>query len=81
MERSLRYAIIAILGSGVINEDKFTAWNTSQKVLGLQFDSVAEMVAMPAVKINKARSLVASAYHSSGLSRNGIAPSWEVYVT
>ncbi|GMF16464.1 unnamed protein product [Phytophthora fragariaefolia] len=69
MERSLRYAMTAILGSGAVNEDKFTEWNTSQKILGLQFDTIAETISIPAAKIAKARNLVASAYHASGLSR------------
>ncbi|GMF38996.1 unnamed protein product [Phytophthora fragariaefolia] len=61
MGRSLRYAMTAILGSGAVNEDKFTEWNTRQKILGLQFDTIAETIAIPAVKIAKARNLVASA--------------------
>ncbi|OWZ14784.1 hypothetical protein PHMEG_00011684 [Phytophthora megakarya] len=61
--------MIALLGSGAVNEDKFTTWNTSQKILGLQFDSVASTVAMPAVKIDKTRTMVTSAYHSTSLSR------------
>ncbi|OWZ02541.1 LOW QUALITY PROTEIN: hypothetical protein PHMEG_00025881 [Phytophthora megakarya] len=69
MERSLRYTMTALLGSGAVNEDKFTTWNTSQKILRLPFDSVAGTVAMPAVKIDKARTMVASAYHSTSLSR------------
>ncbi|GMF33358.1 unnamed protein product [Phytophthora fragariaefolia] len=69
MERSLRYAMTAILGSGAVNEDKFTEWNTSQKILGLKFDTIAETISIPAAKIAKARNLVASASHSSGLSR------------
>ncbi|OWZ08478.1 hypothetical protein PHMEG_00018974, partial [Phytophthora megakarya] len=62
-------ALFPSVGSGTVNEDKFTTWNTSQKTLGLLFDSVAGTVAMHAVKINKARTMVASAYHSTSLSR------------
>ncbi|GMF51323.1 unnamed protein product [Phytophthora fragariaefolia] len=61
MERSLRYAMTTIIGSGAVNEDKFTEWNTSQKILGLQFETIAETIAIPAAKIAKARNLVASA--------------------
>ncbi|OWZ20259.1 hypothetical protein PHMEG_0005345 [Phytophthora megakarya] len=64
MERSLRYAMTAILGSGAVDEDKFT-WNTSQKIMGLQFD----FFAMPAVKIDKVLTIVASAYPSTLLSQ------------
>ncbi|OWZ06806.1 hypothetical protein PHMEG_00020893, partial [Phytophthora megakarya] len=69
MERSLRYTMTALLGREAVNEDKFTIWNTSQKILGLQFNSVAGTVAMPAVKIDKGPTMVASAYHSTSLSR------------
>ncbi|GMF43476.1 unnamed protein product [Phytophthora fragariaefolia] len=51
----------AILDSGAVNEDKFTEWNTSQKILGLQFDTIAETISIPAAKIAKAHNLVASA--------------------
>ncbi|GMF36726.1 unnamed protein product [Phytophthora fragariaefolia] len=51
----------AILGSGAVNEDKFTEWNTSQKFLGLQFDTIAETISIPAAKIAKVRNFVASA--------------------
>ncbi|OWY96701.1 hypothetical protein PHMEG_00032968 [Phytophthora megakarya] len=81
MERYLRYAMTALLGSGAVNEDKFTTWNTSQKILGLQFDSIEGTVAMPVVKIDKARPMVVSAYHPSSLSRKRYRPSWETCVT
>lgn len=40
VERSLRYAMTAILGWGAVNEDKFTTW-------GRCVGSVAETVSMP----------------------------------
>ncbi|KAG6608993.1 Secreted protein [Phytophthora cinnamomi] len=39
--RSLRYAMVAVLGADAINAKKFTDWNTRQRVLGLVFDSMA----------------------------------------
>ncbi|OWZ17029.1 LOW QUALITY PROTEIN: hypothetical protein PHMEG_0009097 [Phytophthora megakarya] len=48
MNRSLRFAIEAILGAEAINDEKFTSWKTQQRVFGLEFDSVAETVLMPA---------------------------------
>ncbi|OWZ09051.1 hypothetical protein PHMEG_00018308 [Phytophthora megakarya] len=34
--------------------EKFTPWKTHQRVLGLEFDSVAETISMPVSKIGKA---------------------------
>ncbi|KAG6580279.1 Secreted protein [Phytophthora cinnamomi] len=67
--RSLRYAMVAVLGADAINAKKFTDWNTRQRVLGLVFDSVAETVSMPPEKILKAREIVADAFAASSLSR------------
>ncbi|KAG6610545.1 uncharacterized protein IUM83_06556 [Phytophthora cinnamomi] len=67
-DRSLRYAMTAVLGPGTVNEDKFTGWRTRQKVLGLNFDTVRETVAMPPYKIAKAQHLVANAYNATRLS-------------
>ncbi|OWZ12348.1 LOW QUALITY PROTEIN: hypothetical protein PHMEG_00014513 [Phytophthora megakarya] len=69
MERSLRFAMVRMLYAAATNEDKFSAWTSSQNVLGLQFDTVARAVSMAQFKINKARSIVVSTYHSSSLSR------------
>ncbi|OWZ01550.1 hypothetical protein PHMEG_00027034, partial [Phytophthora megakarya] len=69
MERSLRFAMVSVLGAAAINEDKFSDWASSQNVLGLRFDTVARTVSMAQSKINKARSIVASTFHSSSLSR------------
>ncbi|GMG16751.1 unnamed protein product [Phytophthora fragariaefolia] len=67
--RSLRYAMVAVLGADAINTKKFTEWNTRQRVLGLVFDSVAETVFMPTEKIIKAQGIVATAFYSPSLSR------------
>ncbi|EGZ12499.1 hypothetical protein PHYSODRAFT_517512 [Phytophthora sojae] len=69
VDRSLRYAMAAVLGADAINTKKFTDWNTRQRVLGLMFDTVAETVSIPTEKIIKARSIVAAAYSASSLSR------------
>ncbi|OWY93307.1 hypothetical protein PHMEG_00037350 [Phytophthora megakarya] len=61
MNRSLRFAMAAILGAEAINDEKFTSWKTQQRVLGLEFDSVAETVSIPASKISKARNIIANA--------------------
>ncbi|POM60418.1 LOW QUALITY PROTEIN: hypothetical protein PHPALM_30734 [Phytophthora palmivora] len=68
-ERSLRFAMEAILGAEAINDEKFTQWKTRQRVLGLEFDSVAELVSMLQAKIDKARGIVASAYSAQFLTR------------
>ncbi|POM64380.1 LOW QUALITY PROTEIN: Hypothetical protein PHPALM_20089 [Phytophthora palmivora] len=68
-ERSLRFAMEAILGVEAINNEKFTQWKTRQRVLGLEFDSVVELVSMPQAKIDKARGIVASAYSAKFLTR------------
>ncbi|GMG15578.1 unnamed protein product [Phytophthora fragariaefolia] len=69
MDRSLRFAIVAVLGADAINTKKFTNWNTRQRVLGLEFNTVEEQVSMPADKIGKARCIVSAAYSASTLSR------------
>ncbi|RLN78794.1 hypothetical protein BBJ28_00023541 [Nothophytophthora sp. Chile5] len=69
MDRSLRFAIVAVLGADAINTKKFTNWSTRQRVLGLVFDSVEEQVSMPAEKIKKAWHIVAAAYSASTLPR------------
>jgi len=68
-DRSLRFAMVTVLGADAINVKKFTAWSTKQRVLGLEFDSIAETVSMPAEKITKARRIVADAYSAGSLSR------------
>ncbi|POM81675.1 Hypothetical protein PHPALM_323 [Phytophthora palmivora] len=60
--------MVAVLGGDAINDMKFTGWSTGQHVLGLQFDSAAGRVSMPATKILKARRIVVDAYSSSTLS-------------
>ncbi|EGZ18503.1 hypothetical protein PHYSODRAFT_332284 [Phytophthora sojae] len=59
-----------ILGLDAVNDDKFTPWATSQKVLGLVFNTIAGTVSIPADKIVKARALVTDAYNTRALSRN-----------
>ncbi|KAE9339791.1 hypothetical protein PR003_g10835 [Phytophthora rubi] len=61
--------MVAVLGADAINDKKFTAWGTRQRVLGLEFDSAVESVSMPPDKVEKARRLVAAAYLASHLSR------------
>ncbi|POM81523.1 Hypothetical protein PHPALM_492 [Phytophthora palmivora] len=68
-ERSPRLAMEAILGAKAINDEKFTQWKTRQRVLSLEFDSVAELVSMPQAKIVKASGIVASAYSTKFLTR------------
>eukprot|EP00644_Phytophthora_capsici_P009191 jgi/Phyca11/101947/e_gw1.6.759.1 len=55
--------------SGFFNYHWFAGWSSRQKVLGLNFDSVAQRVSMPESKLAKARGLVASVFHSPTLSR------------
>ncbi|EGZ30551.1 hypothetical protein PHYSODRAFT_477616, partial [Phytophthora sojae] len=72
MDRSLRFALLAVLGEGAINEDKFTPWAPVQTVLGLQFDTHSRTVSMPESKILKARRLVVAAFHSTAMSRTAL---------
>ncbi|ETI38120.1 hypothetical protein F443_16067 [Phytophthora nicotianae P1569] len=67
MDRSLRYAMAAVLGSDAINTENFTNWSTRQRVLGLEFDSEAEQVSLPDTKIIKTRRIVGSAYSVKSL--------------
>ncbi|RLN54448.1 hypothetical protein BBJ29_007964 [Phytophthora kernoviae] len=69
MDRSLRFAMVAVLGAEAINDKKFTNWSTSQRVLGLEFDSAAGLVSMPVTKTQKARHILAAAYSSTTLTR------------
>ncbi|KAE8965155.1 hypothetical protein PF011_g28407 [Phytophthora fragariae] len=59
----------AILGAEAINDKKFTSWNTRQRVLGLDFDTVAGLVSMPVAKVDKCRRIVAAAYNTTVLPR------------
>ena len=68
-ERSLRAAMIFVLGADAINEDKFSEWEDKIKILGLYFDTVAGTVAMPQPKVAKAKILVATAYNSTTIPR------------
>ena len=68
-ERSLRMSMLQVAGPAAANENKFTGWATSLKVLGLQFDTQANTVAMPPDKIAKARGIVAHAYDQATLHR------------
>ncbi|GMF23703.1 unnamed protein product [Phytophthora fragariaefolia] len=51
---SLRRAMDTMLGSSAINEQKFTAWSTKNKVLGLLWDTEAGCVSIPADTISRA---------------------------
>ena len=53
---SLRQAMIHILGPDAFNEDKFTAWSSKVKVLGLHFNTKNFTISMPEPKIIKAKS-------------------------
>ncbi|GMF33752.1 unnamed protein product [Phytophthora fragariaefolia] len=81
MERSLRYATTAILGSGAANEDKFTKWNTSQKILGLQFDTMQKQSQYQPPR--PLRPAILSYRRTTQVDSHGkcIAPSWEVCAT
>ncbi|ETP40653.1 hypothetical protein F442_12058 [Phytophthora nicotianae P10297] len=70
VERSLRFAMAAVMGPSAVNEDKFSPWCTRQKVLGLIFDTSPATVAMPASKTTKARNMIANALQSDKLSRS-----------
>uniref|UniRef100_H3GRN9 Uncharacterized protein n=1 Tax=Phytophthora ramorum TaxID=164328 RepID=H3GRN9_PHYRM len=70
IERSLRGAMLTVLGHGAINEAKFTPWCPRQKALGLIFDSQAGTVAMPASKIRVAQTVVAAALERTSLRRS-----------
>ncbi|KAG3205178.1 hypothetical protein PC128_g1525 [Phytophthora cactorum] len=50
-DRPLRSTMMDILGADAINTKKFTEWKTRQRVLGLEFDSIDEVVAIPSAKI------------------------------
>ncbi|KAE8893972.1 hypothetical protein PF005_g16229 [Phytophthora fragariae] len=50
------------------NDRKFTAWGTQQNVFSLIFDTTAGTVAMPAKKVDKARTLIAHAFHSQAVT-------------
>ncbi|OWZ04799.1 hypothetical protein PHMEG_00023237 [Phytophthora megakarya] len=69
MDRSLRFAMEAIFGAEGISDEKFTPWATRQRILGLEFDSTAELVRMPQTKIDKARRIIVAAYAVTVLSR------------
>ncbi|KAE8891702.1 hypothetical protein PF003_g24438 [Phytophthora fragariae] len=69
VERSLRGAMVTVLGHGAINEAKFTPWCPRQKALGLIFDPQAGTVAMPASKIRVAQTVVAAALERTSLRR------------
>ncbi|OWZ15635.1 LOW QUALITY PROTEIN: hypothetical protein PHMEG_00010687 [Phytophthora megakarya] len=68
MNRSLCFAMEAILGVEGIHDKKFTSWATRQRVINLEFDSTAEQVRMIQSKIDKARIIVA-AYTPTVLTR------------
>ncbi|POM75894.1 LOW QUALITY PROTEIN: Hypothetical protein PHPALM_6938 [Phytophthora palmivora] len=68
-QRTLRFAIKAILGAEAFNDEKFTQGKTRQRVRGLEFDSVAELVSIPQTKVDKARGIIASAYSAEFLMR------------
>lgn len=57
-EETLQIAMLAILGPEVINEKKFSFWESKIEVLGLIFDTIESSVSMPADKIQKALSRV-----------------------
>lgn len=44
---ALRLSLLAVLGPGSINEEKFSAWETKLQVLGLEFDTAACTISMP----------------------------------
>ncbi|GMF48086.1 unnamed protein product [Phytophthora fragariaefolia] len=69
IDRSLRYTMVMMLGLEAINDKKFTSWNTCQRVLGLEFDTVNEIVSMRGSKIDKDRRIVAEAYAANDLTR------------
>lgn len=69
VEQSLRAAMAIVLGPDAVNDDKFTPWSTSQKVLGLVFDTTAGTVAIPAAKIAKSLDTVNRANHAHSLTR------------
>ncbi|OWZ16602.1 hypothetical protein PHMEG_0009586 [Phytophthora megakarya] len=74
LDRSLRFAMGAILGAGGINDENFTPWATRQRVLGLEFDSTAELVRMPQTKIDKARRILVAVYAVTVLSCKAYRP-------
>ncbi|OWZ06384.1 hypothetical protein PHMEG_00021364 [Phytophthora megakarya] len=59
----------AILDAEAINDEKFAPWMTHQRVLVLEFDSVADTASMQVIKIRKARYIVTSAYFARSLTR------------
>ncbi|OWY93259.1 hypothetical protein PHMEG_00037411 [Phytophthora megakarya] len=62
--------MVTVLGPDAINEEKFTAWCTRLKILGLMFDTAAGTVAMPQHKIDKIKTCVVVSYHADSLSRS-----------
>ncbi|KAK1940652.1 hypothetical protein P3T76_008103 [Phytophthora citrophthora] len=69
---SLRHAMVTIMGPAAVNNKKFTGWSAHQQMLGLIFTHL--FIAMPAPKISKSQRLVASAFHSTSLTRNEYRP-------
>jgi hypothetical protein len=44
IDRSIRWAMMTVVGPGAINEDKFAAWSTRIQVLGLVFNTTTGIV-------------------------------------
>ncbi|KAG2767132.1 hypothetical protein PC129_g16457 [Phytophthora cactorum] len=61
--------MVAVVGADASNTEKFTKWDTRQRVLGLEFDSVTEQVSMPSTKTEKSQRIVSDAYFSPTMSR------------
>ncbi|OWZ13064.1 LOW QUALITY PROTEIN: hypothetical protein PHMEG_00013690 [Phytophthora megakarya] len=67
MNRSLRFAMAAIMCAEAINGKKCMPWKTHQRVFRLEFDSVAESVSM--CPRSARLEIVASAYFARSLTR------------
>jgi len=66
---ALRHAMATVLGPRAINEDKFTRWDTTNKALGLIWDTEMACVSIPNEKIMQARDRVGHLLASSHVTK------------
>ncbi|GMF51272.1 unnamed protein product [Phytophthora fragariaefolia] len=81
MERSLRYAMTAILDSGAVNEGKFTEWNTSRRSWDCNLTLLQKQSQYQPPRL--LRPAILSHRRTTQVDSHGkcIAPPWEVCVT
>lgn len=69
MDRSLRFAMTAILGADAVNENKFTSESTRQQALGLESDTGAGFVSIPVTNLDKCRRILTDLYNTNAIPR------------